>query len=435
MLFGWDKLAREEEERIARGIVENRTYGGPWHMEIQPTDQCNLDCFFCSARPYRNHESLPWDVLAPLLKQAALRDLRFLRLSGGGESLIYPSIRPLLDLCGYCGLRLVDVTTNGTTLAALANLLVEVGLDIASISLNEPTAELYARSMRTSERMFHRAVEGIKALRAARDGAPPDSRPQIHLKFFLWKENLRCVQQMYRLGLELGADRIMINSISFLPPDLRMTPEELPSAKSNLLEVIAEDCRSDRPKLTFHLPEEGDLQQFAVTEQARRLPTEFDLMPDVIKDEERCEYCHMGWYSATLAITGAIYPCCNFVGLPAKVMGNIHREPLEAIWGGPAYRRFRREFRRLMLLRGEMEHSCRFDRFIEPMCIARRDCPFAYYLCSSSFYRRVATEMNRKARSVEGSLVHGRNWVLKSAHRFTFRWRAKSTLSQKHLIG
>ena len=173
MMFGWQHLSESDCARILRGIARARAFGGPYHLEIHPTNRCNLGCFFCSARSHRHGEELPWEVLRGVIDRA--EDLRSVRLTGGGESLIYPQTGALLDLLGERGIRINDLTTNGVELAAWVERLIAVGTDEVAVSLNEPTREGYAETMRVKPETFDRALESIEALNVTRRAARGDA--------------------------------------------------------------------------------------------------------------------------------------------------------------------------------------------------------------------------------------------------------------------
>lgn len=416
-ILGWDKLQSDEIGLLERSIVSNVATSHPRSIEIQPTNKCNVACFFCSSEKFRHDEFIPWDRLEETLRAAAANGLRSVRLSGGGESLVYPKTGALLDLLEELGVRVSNVTTNATPLARYAEQLVRIGTDEVSISLNEPDAERYAEVMRTTARSFDRAIEGTRALVAARDKAPENNRPIIELKLMFWKENFRLGMEMYRLGRELGADKIMINMLYDLAPEQRLDEGELHEARALLSEMIAADCETGDPRLHFHLEAEGDLQQHAMREVDRIVPGRFRREEQTQDPGKRIRYCMMGWYHATIAATGKVYPCCNFVGLPDKEMGDLHTQSLETIWQGEAYERFRREFRWLMLLEGDAEHSRRYLQYLEPMCIAENACPFSWGLCSADFYKRVSDALDRDAGTTERLHARARNGVLRAAHR------------------
>lgn len=416
-ILGWDKLPSDDVGLLERAVVSNVAPSHPRSIEIQPTNKCNVACFFCSSEQFRHDEFLPWERLEETLRVAAANGLRSVRLSGGGESLVYPRLGSLLDLLEELGVRLSNVTTNATPLARCAEQIVRIGTDEVSISLNEPNAERYAAVMRTTERSFHKAVEGTEALVAARDAVSPDRRPVIELKLMFWKENFRLGREMLALGRKLGADKIMINMLYGLAPGERLDAAELEEARGILREMIAEDCATGDPRLHFHLEDEGDLQDVAMNEVERLAPGRFRREEQDLGESRRIRYCMMGWYHATIAATGKVYPCCNFVGLPDKVMGDLHAETLEEIWNGAPYEKFRREFRQLMLLGGDVEHSRKYLQYLEPMCIAENACPFSWGLCSADFYKRVADGLAREAGAGERLHARARNGALRAAHR------------------
>ncbi|MDK2971375.1 MAG: 3,8-cyclase [Candidatus Sumerlaeota bacterium] len=424
-VLGWDKLTAQERARVLEAVVANDAGASPWTIEIQPTNKCNVDCFFCSSKQFRADETLPFDeMIAPMLRQGAAANLRNIRLSGGGESLVYPKIRALIDLCLELGVRITDVTTNAAPLAKLARPLVDAGLDIISISLNEPNAERYAATMRSTTRTFDKVIEGIRAMRDARDAAPEGQRPKIELKLMYYKGNFRLIHEMYALGRELGADSIMINNIIGLPPEQKMTAAEIADAKELLGEVIAADCATGDPRLNFWLDEEADLQAFAMETVGRLAPGRFARPEEQQPDHPaggRVRYCLMGWYNATVAATGVVYPCCNFVGMPDKEYGNLHAQTMESIWRGAACTKFRQEFRWLMLLKGNIEHSRKHHQFLTPMCIAENACPFSWGLCDGGFYGEVAEALERRASPLERLQAHSRDTAIRAAHRVKSR--------------
>jgi hypothetical protein len=175
MLCGWQHFTETQRAQIATGIAENRVLGGPYMLEVHPTNQCTVKCFFCYCEECRHGESLSWETLEGQLREGASHDVRFLRLSGGGESLLYPKINELLDLCGELDLRIVDLTTNATRLEPVAEKIVQVGLDFAMISLNEAEPDRYGRMMQVTPKTFEKAIRGVEALVRARPLEHPRS--------------------------------------------------------------------------------------------------------------------------------------------------------------------------------------------------------------------------------------------------------------------
>lgn len=422
MLCGWQHLTGEQRAQIATGIAENRVLGGPYMLEIHPTNRCTVQCFFCYCADCRHGETLPWDALERLLREGAAGDVRYLRLSGGGESLLYPQIHELLDLIGELGLRIVDLTTNATRLEETADKLVGVGLDYAMISLNEAEPERYGRMMQVAPKVFDKAIRGVEALVRARDAAPPERRTRVELQFMVWRENYMHLKQMAALGRALGADQVVLKGAKQLPPEQRIPAAAYAEVKAQVSELIAEDCASGHPVLNFDLSAEPELNQHA-WEERRRHPSAAADAPDFAIRPLRTHYCYMGWLSALVSASGLVYPCCPFYGLPGKDVGNIHEASLQAIWTGARYQRFRSEIQQLRHVRGGLEHSRRLHQFIEPVCIQEYGCLFGYNLCDEPFYEAAARRAEAETPLARRLAARLGNAALRQAHRLTGWWR------------
>lgn len=390
VLSGWQHLTDEDRKKFADGIVGGRTAGGPWHLELHPTNRCNVRCFFCINefhRPHGDHATLPWENLYGLLNQLADRDLKMIRLSGGGEPLIYPQIRELLDLMARRNIRIVDLNTNGTRLKDLAREILAVPTDLITVSLNEPTPERYEKTMQTPKERFWRVVKGIERLQAA---APATNRPQIRIQFFMHRDNWRELPRMYALGRELGADFIFIRTLLERPAEERIAAEHIPELKRLLTEVIEKDAGEGR--LVIDMSQESELHHFAFAEMARLGAGEATSVAEFNTADPRHEYCFMPWYTAVIGVEGAVYPCCLMMGRP---LGNILGQPWDEIWDGPEFRRLRQEIRELMLLRGEATHCGRLFKCLSPICLPKYGCQWTYRLCTPEFYESVSHRIER----------------------------------------
>lgn len=396
VLSGWQHLSDEDLTKIADGIVSGRAAGGPWHLELHPTNRCNVRCFFCINefhRPRSDHALLPWEKLYALLDQLADRDLKMMRLSGGGEPLIYPQIHELLELMARRGIRIVDLNTNGTRLKDLAREILAVPTDLITVSINEATPERYAKSMGSHEEGFWRVVKGIETLQAE---APEDNRPQIRIQFFMHRENWRELPRMYEFGRELNADFIFIRTLLERPASERIEAENIPELKRLLTGIIEKDAGEGR--LIIDMSQESELHHFAFAEMARLGSGEATRLAEFNPADPRHEYCFMPWYTAVIGVEGAVYPCCLMMD---KSLGNVLEQPWDEIWDGPQFRRLRHEIRELMLLRGEATHCGRLFHCLNPMCLPKYGCQWTYRLAAPEFYKMVSSRMEREASSME----------------------------------
>jgi MoaA/NifB/PqqE/SkfB family radical SAM enzyme len=421
MLHGWRFLSDEDKARIETGIVERRVTGGPWHAVILPTERCNAACFFCQSNAPAGSETLPWPVLKNFLEENAREDLHLIELSGGGEPLIYPQIRLLLQTCIDNGIRVEHLVTNGIRLAGLAPDIAAAGLDWVTISLNESDPARYAQMMQTEPEAFARTLEGVKAMIEARNALPAARRPRIWLQLILWKGNADHLIEMYDFARRLDVDTIFFRTIGGNHGQERIAPDELPALKSRLSEIIREDVVSGETRLHFALEHEQRLHLFTREEMARHNPPPSENFPAFHRAHPRNEFCFLPWFSAGIAARGWVFPCFEYHHPETKVLGNIRCEPMHSVWRGTRYRRFRAEIEDLMCLGGEMEASARFRPFLEPKCIDREGCQYTANLATPDFYARVAARVKPR---------RGRQWraqtcdcLLRVSHRILDRLR------------
>lgn len=417
MLNGWHTLNGEELTRIERGIIENRVYGGPFQIELQPTNLCNLDCFFCISRIARHGESLDWPLLRDFLIANRRRDLRMVRLTGGGEPLAYKYIRDLVDLCGEQGILLENITTNGTLLAPLARPIVEAGLGWLTVSLNESDSARYARTMRVPERRFHEAVDGVRAIAQARDAAPAQRRPRIWLQYFLWKGSAPYITQMYEFARALGVDTIYFRTIFGEMGHEKLGEADRARVEGQLREIIREDCTSGENRLHFELSQELALHHFTYAEQKRHNPPISENFPDYRRARPRTEYCFVGWYTCSINPRGDVLPCLQYHELPGKEVGNIYHESLDEIWRGERMTMFRDQIQELMRLRGRLEPSRKYSHYVERKCTQCEKCHYIYNLAAPDFYARVARGVRARVKLTDLARDYGKNALIYLAHR------------------
>ena len=112
--------------------------------------------------------------------------------------------------------------------------------DTITVSLNTAEAERYAAMMQTNPRNFQRVVDNVTALIAQRRSRGMQT-PRVMLQFLVWKGNFRTIPAMYRLARQIGADEILFNGLSSLPPEKRMSAAET----DEMMELYEEVVRLD----------------------------------------------------------------------------------------------------------------------------------------------------------------------------------------------
>jgi len=164
MLHGWEEIGDREKEVIARGVADGNVYGGPFHVELSPTDNCNYDCFFCNQGFIDRKKSLPLEKLTELIDQLVDTGLKTVRLSGGGEPFLHPQIKEFLEHLHKHSLKIHNVTTNGYMLTApVVERLMALPTKEIIVSLNEVDPDRYGEMMKVRPKSFHRVVKLLMA--------------------------------------------------------------------------------------------------------------------------------------------------------------------------------------------------------------------------------------------------------------------------------
>jgi MoaA/NifB/PqqE/SkfB family radical SAM enzyme len=415
--LGWKYLTAEDKATILRGIRDGVAYGGPYHVEIYPSDRCNIDCFFCSTASLRGDDELPLvriEELVSEMKEAGTRSVRF---AGGGEPLFHRKTKDLLRLITGHDLPIENITTNAVLLGEeVTDILLRGRCDEIIVSLNTADSESYSKMMQTPARNFDRVVHNVRHLIAERKKLHQRT-PKILLQYLVWKENYRSIPRMYELARELDVDHILFNGLAFLRPEQEMTPEEtaemmklyeqvvrvdeyrriagIESFEQNLRPAVGEmsarldaERRSKGPlRRLAHLIGRRDLSWREKIEHHLRASASRRV------DQERAGFdqpCVIGWHSLVVRTGGPVAPCCILQGSP---LGNIFKQSLREVWYGDDFGRFRRELAKIIAEGQKWEYDPVEDRTVVAMCGGKSSsvCPIKsyYYQADIPFLREL----------------------------------------------
>lgn len=90
----------------------------PVHMQINPTNICNLKCDFCSCAGRNKSESLDFEIVRDILNKLEAAGTKAVTITGGGEPLMYKHINELLYEFLFHKIK-IGLVTNGTQFTAL----------------------------------------------------------------------------------------------------------------------------------------------------------------------------------------------------------------------------------------------------------------------------------------------------------------------------
>jgi len=419
--LGWHHLTRGDKRELLDRIRTGRAGRGPLHVEIHPSDRCNIDCFFCSTATLRGTDEVQLRTFEDFARELRAAGTRSVRLAGGGEPLFHRQIGKLLDILAAENLPVENITTNGVLLMEKLFDPIIRSCDEITLSLNTADAESYQEMMKTTARNFERVVENAKRLIVERDRRG-GKRPKIVVQYLVWKRNFRMIERMYDLAREINADEITFNGLSHLPRAQWMSEAETDEMMSlyqkvvrrdgyrtiNVISSFEQDLRPRVEAMNAELHRDR-LSQSLVT-RARRFvsPSDFSIREKLrhhmrirrARAVERAvdgfaDPCLIGWYSMVVRTSGEVGPCCILQGKP---IGNVYTQSLSEVWNGEPYEAFRRDLHRIMRRGAEWETSGE-DRFVEGLCGGRTlNCPI------STFYFRTDVAFMREFQQTLASL-------------------------------
>jgi MoaA/NifB/PqqE/SkfB family radical SAM enzyme len=305
-------------------------YNGPFHVTIDVTRRCNLNCIGCRyhSRAIENIQS-PGNQkvldIDPLLFKKLCRDLAALgttaiELSGEGEPLVNKNLFNLISIAKENNLN-VTVFSNGTLFDSQhIESLINSQLDRLKVSLWGSTKDVYESNYPgTNPDYFERIVDGLKRL-ASDKRSRASLKPIVILHHPINRNNFRTLDELVSLAHKTGCD-----GVSFSPLKTRrggltpvsLHPDEEREVVSSLLRI-----KKRLDALGFKHNIEETLRRYEVGEAVWRM------FP-----------CYVGFLMTRVKVDGTIVPC-NPCNLP---MGKLNDSSFGEIWNNDAYKTFRRK--------------------------------------------------------------------------------------------
>lgn len=281
----------------------------PIHIEIDPTSTCQQNCLRCSYKQdidgrrdyiiHREGVSLPYLRFKELISEFKELGMKAITLSGGGEPLMYPHIKDIIQ----------DIFSADLQLGIISNLAVKVDTELLShsvwirVSLDAAVMETYNLLHRPSNRKaFDLVLENIRHLSNYRKSL------DLGINYLIQPENYKEVYSAALLAKDLGASYIRF--VPAIATDVIDYDDLFPKIEKKLqksLYLIDEK---------FHV--------FIIRERL-----------DSLADKRKTySFCYKQQIHPLLGADGNIYPCCLLKYYPKHVLGSIYHESFKSVWDG-----------------------------------------------------------------------------------------------------
>lgn len=101
--------------KVLQNQVIDAGYIIPYHIQLYPTNLCNLNCSFCSCANRNRKDCLSLEDIRKLVSDAAELGCKAVTISGGGEPTLHPEFNKILEIL-FLNKLVVGMATNGVSL-------------------------------------------------------------------------------------------------------------------------------------------------------------------------------------------------------------------------------------------------------------------------------------------------------------------------------
>lgn len=307
----------------------------PIHVEVSPTNACNMRCVFCYA-DHSEHRmgTLAREPFVALMRSMGRMGVRSCLLAGDGEPLVNNATPDAIVAGHQAG---VDMALNSNALAMDEQVAKQVAghLTWLRFSVMAADAERYAHLHGTRADNYRKVIDNIA--RTVRIKHQQQATVTIGIQQVLLPENACDVVALAKLAKDIGVDYYVLKPFSLHPLNQDYQPGDI----SSLPERWADSLRE---------AEQLSDEQFTAI-----------VRWNTFSDEGKRDYdvCLGLPFISQIAADGGVYTCCPFFGQERFCYGNINEQDFEQIWYSRRTREVMRDVRENVDVHTECMSYCR----------------------------------------------------------------------------
>jgi len=353
------KLLRKgmSKEKLTLAGIKTKQYGlvGPDEVHIDLTNECNNECIGCWCRSRfleekrmdkaAMHQSLSFDVVKQTLQELARLGCQRIKLIGGGEPFMHPSVMDVITLIKELGME-CKINTNFNLLTnEMIERLVELKVDLIDVSVWAGDAKTYCDThLNQSEKNFERLKNALEYLKECKIKAGT-SFPRIRIYNVILNKNHTKLVDMVHFALNVDADMIQFNHIDTVEDKtshLLLNTEQKNELREQCQELKTfvdwDDPRTTEGSAILRKDNSCIFLHAFFNDFVRRIESEAFEKGNY--DDALFNTCYVGWKFARIMADGNVIPCLKAHKIPS---GNIYEDSFSNIWNGKKQRLFRKK--------------------------------------------------------------------------------------------
>jgi radical SAM protein with 4Fe4S-binding SPASM domain len=288
-------------------------WGWPTHLQIEPTNRCNLRCALCPVTAGMDRPSghMDFNLYKKFIDE--IGDYVFLILLWDwGEPFLNPSIYEMISYAKQKGIKVVS-STNGHLFAKIdqANKLIASGLDSIIFAVDGISQETYEPYRQGGD--LKSVLQGIQMV-VERKRALKSKTPLVNFRLIVMKHNEHEIPKLKELARSLQVDALTLKTLNPVNRDF-----------------YAQDKSEDRIQNEF-LPDDYRYRRFRYDSTGQNV-IRIKLNP-----------CKQLWNNPVIHWNGTVCTC-SYDPKEKHVLGDLNQESFKNIWDGAPYRDLRRQFR------------------------------------------------------------------------------------------
>lgn len=284
---------------FSRWTHQPHHWGKPISVAFEPTTSCNLRCPECPSglRSFTRPTGMLDEIFFKGLVDEISDHIFYLTFYFQGEPYLHPKF---LEMVSYASLKKIFTSTS-TNAHYLddenAKRTVESGLDRLIISIDGTTQEVYEQ-YRVGGKL-EKVKEGAENILKWRNQLKSNT-PQVVFQFLVVKPNEHQIEEVRKLGKELGVDDVWLKTAQVY--NFENGNELIPS-----------------------------IEEFS---RYRKVNSHYEIKNKLLN------HCWKMWHSCVITWDGKVVPCC-FDKDARHQLGDLTQQSFNEIWNGRAYQNFR----------------------------------------------------------------------------------------------